>query len=73
MKYLCNSNGLPRTLKNTYAHQRATTVSSNDSLQLRPFSKRELLKEKKNAPRGSEFFPLRAVPLGMENYFYHIR
>ena len=24
------------------------------------------------APRGSEFFPLRAVPYGMENHFYHI-
>ena len=25
------------------------------------------------APRVSEFFPLRAVPYGMEDYFYHIR
>ena len=25
------------------------------------------------APRGSEFFPLRAVPEGMENYINHIR
>ena len=25
------------------------------------------------APRGSEFFPLRAVRYGMKNYFYHIR
>ena len=25
------------------------------------------------APRGSEFFPLRAVPFGMENQFHHIR
>ena len=23
--------------------------------------------------RGSEFFPLTAVPYGMENHFYHIR
>ena len=23
-------------------------------------------------PRGSEFFPLRAVPYGMINHFYHI-
>ena len=25
------------------------------------------------APRGSEFFPLRAVPFGNENHFYCIR
>ena len=36
------SNGLARTLK-SYAHQRETAVSSNDSLQLCPFSKWELL------------------------------
>ena len=23
--------------------------------------------------RGGEFFPLRAVPYGMENHFYHIK
>ena len=45
-------------------HQRETTGSNSDSLQLRPFSKLE--------PRGSEFFSLRAVPNGMENHFYHI-
>ena len=37
-----SSNGVARTLKK-YAHQRETTVSSNGSLQLRPFSKWELL------------------------------
>ena len=54
----------------SYAHQRETSVSSNDSLQVRPFSKWELLLRKefaprggeKFAPRGNEFFPLRAVP-----------
>ena len=30
------------------------------------------LKRKEFAPRGSEFFPLRAVPYGVENHFYHI-
>ena len=40
-QYIC-LNGLARTLK-SYAHQRETTESSNDSLQLRPFSKWELL------------------------------
>ena len=35
-------NGIARTLKK-YAHQRKTTGSSNDSLDLRPFSKWELL------------------------------
>ena len=29
-------------------------------------------KRKEFAPRGSEFFPLRAVPYGMINHFYHI-
>ena len=28
---------------------------------------------KEFAPRGSEFFPLRAVPKGMEHHIYHIR
>ena len=28
---------------------------------------------KEVAPRGSKFFPLRAIPYGMENLFYHIR
>ena len=28
-------------------------------------------KREEFAPRGSEFFPLRAVPYGMENHFYH--
>ena len=27
---------------------------------------------KEFAPRGSKFFPLRAVPYGMENQFYHV-
>ena len=36
------NNGIARTLKN-YAHQRETTRSSSDPLQLRPFSKWELL------------------------------
>ena len=25
------------------------------------------------APRGSKFFPLLAVPYGLENHYYHIR
>ena len=58
----------------SYVHQRETIGSSSDSLlQLRPFSKLEpLLKKKEFAPRGSEFFPLSAVPYGMEDHFYHI-
>ena len=52
-------------------HQRETSGLSSDSLQLRPFSNLELLL-KEFAPRGSKFFPLRAVPFGMENHFYHI-
>ena len=31
------------------------------------------LKGKNLLPRGSEFFPFRAVPYGKENHFYQIR
>ena len=52
---------------NGYAHPRETNGSRSYSLQLRYFLKWELLlKERK-------FFPLRAVPYGLENNFYHIR
>ena len=37
-----------------------------------PFKMGTSLKGKKISPRGSEFFPLRAVTCGMENHFYHI-
>ena len=57
----------------SYAHQRETTVSSNDSLQFRLFSNGNFTKRKEFAPIGSEFFPLGAVPYGKENHFYHIR
>ena len=30
-------------------------------------------KGKNLLPEGGEFFPLRAVPYGMENHFYNIR
>ena len=53
-----------------------TTRSSSDSLQLRPFSKSELLlkvrirsQEERIAPKGSEFFPLRAVLYSMKYTF----
>ena len=59
-------------------HQREDSWSSSDSLQLRPFSKmgtslkgKNLLPEGANSS-GSKFFPLRAVPYGMINHFYHI-
>ena len=51
-----------------YAHQRETTVLSNDSLQLHPFSKWELLLKERicyqggGGGGGGEFFPFRAVP-----------
>ena len=47
-------NGVARALKKLRT-SKETTLSSNDSIQLRPFSKWELLRE-------SKFFPLRAVP-----------
>ena len=34
-----------------------------------PFQDRNFSERKEFAPRGSEFFPLRAVPYGMENHF----
>ena len=37
-----------------------------------PF-RNEFSKRKVFAPKGSEYFRLRAVTLGMENHFYHIR
>ena len=63
-----------------HVQQRETIVSSNDSLQLRPFQNGNFSK-KEFAPRGSEFFPLRAVPYGVEihicslecYYFYYAR
>ena len=55
------------------AHQRETTVSNNDSQQLRPFSKWELLLKERICSQRSEFFPLRVVPEGIENHIYHIR
>ena len=70
----------------SYAQKREIIGSSSDSLRLRPFLKWELLikericsQKKEFAPKGSKFskgskfFPLRAVPYGMENRFYHIR
>ena len=38
-----------------------------------PFPNGNFSERKEFAPRGSEFFPLRAVPYGMENHLYHIR
>ena len=38
-----------------------------------PFHNGNFPEWKEFAPRGSEFFPLREVPYGMENHFYHIR
>ena len=51
----------------------ATTVSSNDYLQVRPFLKWELLIRKEFAPIGSEFFAIRAIPKGVKDHFYHKR
>ena len=69
-------NDVARTLKSE-EHQRETTGtgSSSGPLQLRSFSLQEkiysFLLRKEFTP--SELFPLRAVPYGMENHFYHIR
>ena len=72
-KKVVNLNGVARALKKLRPLKRETTGSSSGSLQLRPVSKWELLLRKVFAPRGSEFFPLRAVSYGMDNHFYHIR
>ena len=57
----------------SYAHQRETTGSSNDSLQLRPFSNSETSLKGKNPPPKSEFLPLWVVPYRLDNTFYHIK
>ena len=38
-----------------------------------PFQNGNFSERKKFAPRGSEFFSLRAVPYVIENHFNHIR
>ena len=38
-----------------------------------PFQNVNVSQRKEFAPRGSKFFPLRAVPYRMENHFYHIK
>ena len=38
-----------------------------------PFQNGNFSKRKEFASRGSKFFPLKAVPYGMENHFNHIR
>ena len=57
--------GIARTL-----NKLRTSKGDSASLQLRPFSNGNFVKSKEFAPRGSEFFPLKAVPNGMENHFY---
>ena len=37
-----------------------------------PFQNGNFSKRNEFAPRGSKFFPSRAVPYGMENHFYHV-
>ena len=37
-----------------------------------PFHNENFSERKELAPRGSQFFPLKAVHYGMENHFYHI-
>ena len=52
----------------SFAHQRETT-----GFNCLPFRNGNFSLMKEFAPRGSEFFPLRAVPYGMETHFYHIK
>ena len=66
-----SDNSVARTLKNLRTWKGDYSLI-NDSLQLRPFQNGNFSKRKEFAPRGSEFFPLRAVPNGMINHFYHI-
>ena len=67
------NNGVVRTLKK-YAHQRETAGSSGEQIHFNQviFQNGNVSLRKEFFPRGSEFFPLRAVPFGMENRFYHI-
>ena len=55
------------------AHQRETTVSSNDSLQLRPFSKWELLLKERICSQRERSLSFKSSSLRYGNHFNHIR
>ena len=63
--------GIARTL--SYAHQTETTVSSNDSLQLHPFSKWELLLKERICSQSEGILSFKSSSLGMEIHLNHIR
>ena len=65
--FLQFGNGVARTLKKIRT-PKGDYWNSRDYFKLHPFSKLELPSKE----RGSKFFPLRAVPYGVENHFSHI-
>ena len=67
---LCLVNGVARTPK-SYAHQGRLLEHTLILLNCVSFKIGTFLKGK-NSLQG-EFFPLREVPFGMENHFYHIQ
>ena len=69
--FACFCNGVARTPKATHIKGKLldqAVILSNCA----PFQNENFSERKEFAPRGSEFFPLRAVPYGMENHFYNI-
>ena len=64
--FLVLSNGIARMLKRL-------CTSKGDYWIKKWFSSIVSLFKMGTSLKGSEFFPLRAVPYGMENHFYHIR
>ena len=52
-----------------YTHRMETTGASSDSLNCVPFHNGNVSERKEYARTGSKFFPLRAVPFGMEITF----
>ena len=81
MQILVFNNGVARILKKSrtskgdyWIKQLFSSIASLFKMGTSLKGKNGNFSERKEfAPRGSEFFPLRAVPHDMENHFYHIR
>ena len=65
-------NGVARTLK-SYSHQRETTGSSSNSLQLLPFSKLELLLKERVYSQRERIISFKSNSLWYEKSLLHIR
>ena len=66
------SNGVAERCK-IYAHQRGYQATITKFLKWELLLKERICSKREHILSRSDFFPLRAVPYGMENHFYHIR